>query len=93
MTAAGARRPFGWRAEMERQGIPPEPEPEVEVEEPEPRPRSASVATVEVSVTPVLDQVAMEAVCDQIAEHVRAAFRRGVTEGLAEAEALLGDGE
>ncbi len=48
-------------------------------------------ATVEISVTPVLDQDAMVKVCDQIAEQVADAFQRGFAAGIAETDAMVAD--
>jgi hypothetical protein len=90
---------FGLRAELERQGIPPEPEPAAvedpppaAVEEPKPRTR---VGWVEISVLPVLYQEALIAVTDQIAaaikSAVKSAFQEGVAEAVAEAEAMMDD--
>ncbi len=88
---------FGLRAERERRGLPPElTMPERGEPEPEPAPKRGGAgagAEVTLTVTPVLNQEALVAICDQITAAVRDAFQQGVSAGIAEAEALIADHE
>lgn len=80
---------FGQRARREDLGLPPEPEVEL-VGEPVAVSGPGRAGTVEITVIPTLDEQALNATLDRLADMVREAFRRGVSEGLAEAESLLG---
>ncbi len=89
MTASRGFNSFGMRADLERRGLLPAAEPEetpVPAEVPAPPPKGG---TLEILITPVIDEEALVAVTDRIAEAVRAAFQRGVAEGIADAESAL----